>query len=140
METYIEIINIVSFILFIINMLLYKFNSNCQIDNLLMIISFLGGSLGIIIAILLFDRKAVKGTMMSRVFVICMFIIQLLLFVMFKFYNDYKITFDIWELFNEHKILLVYLSSIFFIMTSLFIVLYKSFLKGTLATSCCIFS
>ena len=39
METYIEIINIVSFILFIINMLLYKFNSNCQIDNLLMIIS-----------------------------------------------------------------------------------------------------
>ena len=95
METYIEIINIVSFILFIINMLLYKFNSNCQIDNFLMIISFLGGSLGIIIAILLFDRKAVKGTMMSRVFVICMFIIQLLLFVMFKFYNDYKITFDI---------------------------------------------
>ena len=70
METYIEIINIVSFILFITNMLLYKFNSNCQIDNLLMIISFLGGSLGIIIAILLFDRKAVKGTMMSRVFAI----------------------------------------------------------------------
>lgn len=120
METYIEIINIVSFILFIINMLLYKFNSNCQIDNLLMIISFLGGSLGIIIAILLFDRKAVKGTMMSRVFVICMFIIQLLLFVMFKFYNDYKITFDIWKLFNEHKIFLVYLGIINFITFTIF--------------------
>lgn len=120
METYIEIINIVSFILFIINMLLYKFNSNCQIDNFLMIISFLGGSLGIIIAILLFDRKAVKGTMMSRVFVICMFIIQLLLFVMFKFYNDYKITFDIWKLFNEHKILLVYLGIINLITFTIF--------------------
>ena len=107
-------------ILFITNMLLYKFNSNCQIDNLLMIISFLGGSLGIIIAILLFDRKAVKGTMMSRVFAICMFIIQLLLFVMFKFYNDYKITFDIWELFNEHKILLVYLGIINFITFTIF--------------------
>ena len=51
METYLGIINVIGFILYCINMLLYKFTRNGQVDTLLTITSFLGGSLGIIIAI-----------------------------------------------------------------------------------------
>ena len=80
------------------------------------IISFgLGTILGIIIAILLFDRECVKDNMMSRVFVICMFIVQLILFIMLKFYDGDKITFAIWKFFDKYKIVLVYLGIINFI-------------------------
>ena len=73
LETYLIIINVLGFILYCINMLLYRFTPHGQIDTVLTITSFLGGSLGIIIAILLFDRENEKDNMMSRVFVICMF-------------------------------------------------------------------
>ncbi len=120
METYLGIINVMGFILYCINMLLYKFTRNGQIDTLLTITSFLGGSLGIIIAILLFDRENVKDNMMSRVFVICMFIIQLILFIMLKGNHGEKITFAIWELFEKYKILLIYLGIINFITFTVF--------------------
>lgn len=120
MKTYLGIINVMGFILYCINMLLYKFTRNGQIDTLLTLTSFLGGSLGIIIAILLFDRENVKDNMMSRVFVICMFIIQLILFIMLKGNHGEKITFAIWELFEKYKILLIYLGIINFITFTVF--------------------
>ena len=83
-KTYLVIINIIGFILYCLNILLHRFTRHKQVNNLLTIISFLGGSLGIIIAILLFDRKFEKDNMMSRVFIICMFVIQLILFILFK--------------------------------------------------------
>lgn len=109
LEIYLIIINILGFILYCINMLLYRFTSRCQIDIILTITSLLGGSLGIIIAILLFDRKNEKDNMMSRVFVICMFVIQLILFIMIKGNFCENFTLEIWKLFDKYKILLVYL-------------------------------
>ena len=38
--------------------------------NLLTILSLVGGSLGIFIFMVLFDRKSVKENMMSRVFIV----------------------------------------------------------------------
>lgn len=109
LETYLIIVNVIGFILYCINMLLYKFTSHGQIDTVLTITSFLGGSLGIILAILLFDRENVKDNMMSRVFVICMFVIQLVLFIMYKGNFGENFTLAIWNFFDKYKILLIYL-------------------------------
>ena len=109
LETYLIIINVLGFILYCINMLLYRFTPHGQIDTVLTITSFLGGSLGIIIAILLFDRENEKDNLMSRVFVICMFVIQLVLFIMIKGNFCENFTLAIWKFFDKYKILLVYL-------------------------------
>ena len=59
--SYLLIINVVGFILFAVNTWLYSNTAEGQIDKFLTIASLLGGSLGILISILIFDRKAVKG-------------------------------------------------------------------------------
>ena len=118
--TYLIIINIIGFVLYCINILLYTYTENRQVDNFLTIISFLCGSAGILLAIILFDRKNVKENMMSRVFVICIFIIHVILILMFKGNIGQGISFAIWELFNKYKILLIYLTIINFITFTLF--------------------
>ena len=74
---YLIIINIVGFILFAVNIWLYTNTSEGQVDKFLTIVALLGGSVGILFSILIFDRKAQKGNMMSRVFISCIFVIQL---------------------------------------------------------------
>ena len=118
METfndYLWIINIIGFIIYIINMLLYRYTIDKEVDGLLNIISLLGGSLGIIIAILLFDRKSEKENMMSRVYVTCIFIIELIIFIMFKFNIIDGFTLNIVNFFHKYKFLLTYLGIINFI-------------------------
>lgn len=83
-EYYLIGINILGFILYGINTLLYRFTADAQIDTVLTITSLLGGSLGMVLCILLFDRKSVKDNMMSRVFVSCMFVIQLVAYLFLK--------------------------------------------------------
>lgn len=102
-------INVVGFVSYLINMFLYSHTISCQIDTALTVVSFLGGSAGIVLAILFFDRKAKKGNMMSRVFVICIFIIQVVLFLMIKGYRTNHITLAFWDFFSEHKVILAYL-------------------------------
>lgn len=107
-EKYLIIINIIGFVLYLINMLLYTYTAEANVDKLLTIISLAGGSLGILLAIVLFDRKSVKENMMSRVFVICLFVVQLVVFLFLKGAHSEKITFAFWEFFAEHKILIIY--------------------------------
>lgn len=71
---YLIVISIIGFILFAVDAWLYSNTAEGQVDKFLTIISILGGSLGILISILIFDRKAVKGNMMSRVFIACVFV------------------------------------------------------------------
>lgn len=56
-------------------MLLYRYTAKANVDKLITVLSLAGGSLGILVTILIFNRKAVKSNMMSRVFIICVFII-----------------------------------------------------------------
>lgn len=107
-EKYLILINIIGFVLYLINMLLYNYTAEGNVDKLLTIISLAGGSLGILLAIVLFDRKSVKDNMMSRVFVICLFVIQLVGFLFLKGAHGERITFAFWEFFAEHKILIIY--------------------------------
>lgn len=108
-DTYIIIINIIGFISYLINMLFNKFTRHIRISFLIAIISFSGGALGVILAILMFDKKFEKDNMMLRIFIICTFIIQLILLILFKINNLNKISFDLISFFKTNKILLYYL-------------------------------
>ena len=110
-EYYLIIINIVGLISFIINMLLYNYTAEGQIDTFLTIVSLIGGSAGIIVAILIFDRKAEKGNMMSRIFVACIFVIQIILLLIIKGHLADNITLAFWSFLDRHKVLLTYLDN-----------------------------
>lgn len=109
LDYYLIVINIIGFVLYLVNTWLYSHTAEGQIDRVLTIISLLGGSLGIVLAILLFDRKSVKDNMMSRVFVICVLIIQIIIFLMAKGHIKNDLTFAFWDFFGAHKVLIVYL-------------------------------
>lgn len=106
---YLIIINVVGFAAFIINMLLYNYTRGGQIDVILTIVSLLGGSAGIVAAILIFDRKAEKDNMMSRIFVACIFVIQIVILLIIKGHLADNITLAFWKFLDSHRILLMYL-------------------------------
>lgn len=114
-ECYLIIINVIGFILFAVNTWLYSHTTEKQIDNALTVTALFGGSIGILLSILLFDRKAEKENMMSRVFIACIFVIQLVIFLILKGHVADNITLAFWVFFDKHKALLVYLRIINFI-------------------------
>lgn len=115
-EYYLIGVNIIGFFLYLLNMFLYSHTANGQVDAILTIWSLIGGSAGILLAILLLDRKAVKDNMMSRVFIACVFVIQVIILLMVKGHHADHITLAFWEFFAKYKIiLLIYLAVINFI-------------------------
>lgn len=108
-EYYLLIINIVGFLIYLLNMWLYTHTANGQIDKLLTLFALAGSSAGILTAILLFDRKAVKKNMMSRVFIACVFVIQLIIFLMLNGHHTEIISFDFKNFFIRHKGIYIYL-------------------------------
>lgn len=119
-EKYLLIVNVVGFLIYFINYLLYRFTESANVDKLLTLVALAGGSLGIVVFIALFDRKSVKENMMSRVFVICVLIIQLVAVLFFKGVHGEQITFAFWEFFGKYKILIVYLVVINFVSFAAF--------------------
>lgn len=106
---YLIIVNIVGFVVYLINKWLYDNTAEGQIDALLTIVSLAGGSLGIVVAILLFDRKPEKGNMMSRVFVAVVLVIQIIIFLIAKGFIAKELHFAFWQFFSDHKWLVYYL-------------------------------
>ena len=111
-EYYLIAINILGFVLYGINTLLYRFTENGQIDTVLTITSLLGGSLGIVLCILLFDRKSVKQNMMSRVFIACVFVVQTIVYLYIKGIHGENISLAFWDFFEKNKLLLFYFIAI----------------------------
>uniref|UniRef100_N1ZYA6 DUF1294 domain-containing protein n=1 Tax=Eubacterium plexicaudatum ASF492 TaxID=1235802 RepID=N1ZYA6_9FIRM len=109
LDYYLIIVNIVGFILFVLNMWLHSHTANGQIGGLLTVISLAGGSFGILIAILLMDRKTKKDNVMSKVFITCVFVIQVITILLIKGYHADHITFAFWTFFHQRKILTAYL-------------------------------
>ena len=105
---YLSGISLIGFVLYLINMALYRFTENGEVDGLLTIVSLLGGSAGILLAILLFDRKPEKENMMSRVFIASIFVIQLILFLVYKGYHRNHLNLDVVTFFLEYKFVLIY--------------------------------
>lgn len=108
-RNYLLIINIIGLILYLINNAFYKYTADGQIDILLTIMSLIGGSGGILLAILLFDRKPEKANMMSRIFIACIFVIQCILLLIIKENILEKITLGFNNFFEQHKFLIIYL-------------------------------
>lgn len=111
-EYYLIGVNVLGFILYLINMWLYDHTEKSNVDKLLTVVSILGGSAGPLLAILLFDRKSVKQNMMSRVFAVCVFVIQVVLVLMYKGHHAEVLNFEVWKVFTEHKYVLIYLGII----------------------------
>lgn len=119
-EYYLLIANGIGFLLYLINMWLYSHTAEGQVDKFLTILSLAGGSAGILLAILLFDRKAVKDNMMSRIFIACVFVIQVVILLMVKGHHADTITFAFWKFFTDYKILLIYFGIINFVAFVMF--------------------
>jgi len=111
-EKYLIAINIIGFLMYFINFMLYKYTKSANIDVILTLLALAGGSLGIFAFIVLFDRKSVKDNMMSRVFLICVLIIQIIATLFIKGFHGEKINFAFWEFFGRNKILMIYLGII----------------------------
>ena len=119
-EKYLIVVNIIGFLMYFINFLLYRFTETGNVDKLLTIVSLAGGSLGILVFVLLFDRKSVKENMMSRVFLICVLIIQVIIILFLKGAHGEQLTFAFWEFFGKYKILIAYLVVINFVSFAAF--------------------
>lgn len=120
LDAYLIIVNVIGFLLFAVNNWLYSHTAEKQVDTALTITALLGGSVGILLSILLFDRKVEKGNMMSRVFIVCIFVIQIVIFLVIKGYIAENITLAFWKFFDKHKIFLAYLGIINFITFAAF--------------------
>ena len=119
-DKYIIAINLIGFVLFAVNTWLYTFTEDKAIDQLVTVAALLGGSLGIVVSIAAFDRKAEKDNMLSRVFVFCMLIIQIIAFLVIKGYHGENLTFSIGRFFGRHKFLIWYLAIINLVTFTMF--------------------
>lgn len=111
-DYYLIIVNLIGFILYLINMWLYNHTANGQIDKFLTIFSLAGASAGIVLAILIFDRKPVKENMMSRVFVACVFVIQFIVILLIKGIYADTIATTISQILSDYSVFLIYLGLI----------------------------
>ena len=109
-DRYLLIINIIALVIYGIKVLVYKHQTRDWFEKLCMFIVLLGGSAGILLMIIFFDRKAVKENMMSRVFTLCMLVIQASLLLIVKGYHGDQIHIDFWDYLMQHRILLIYLA------------------------------
>ena len=109
-DRYLLIINIIALVIYGIKVLVYKHQTRDWFEKLCMFIVLLGGSAGILLMIILFDRKAVKENMMSRVFTLCMLVIQAILLLIVEGYHGDQIHIDFWDYLMQHRILLIYLA------------------------------
>ncbi len=102
---YLIIINIIGFIL-------SAANRRKRSDKLIYAATLLGGSVGVLIALLIFDRKPDKDNMMTRVFAACIFVIQIVIFLLLQGVHGEKINLAFWDFFAAHKIFSGYLAAI----------------------------
>ena len=109
-DRYLLIINIIALVIYGIKVLVYKHQTRDWFEKLCMFIVLLGGSAGILLMIIFFYRKAVKENMMSRVFTLCMLVIQAILLLIVKGYHGEQMHIDFWDYLLQHRILLIYLA------------------------------
>lgn len=108
-EYYLIAVNVVGFALFAINAWLYNNTPEGQVDSLLTVTCLLGGSVGILLSMILIDPKAVKANMMSRVFIACVLVIQIVILLVIKGHVAGELTLAVADFFSAHKLLVAYL-------------------------------
>lgn len=106
---YFIIINIAGFLLFLLNTWFRKHTEKGKIDGILNVVSVMGGTAGVLLSMLAFDRKVQKESVMSKVFNICVLVIQIVILLAVKGHLGENITFAFWKFFEKYKILTIYL-------------------------------
>ena len=108
---YLLIVNAISFFLTAINGALRK-KSSFNIEVLLMICAFLGGSLGILISAVIFDRKIEKENILTRICAVCMLVIHTILILFMFVMPKGSLNFDIMGFLSGNMWLVIYLAVI----------------------------
>lgn len=109
LEWYLVGINVLGFVMYGVNTFLYAHKAKWTVDALLTIVSALGGSIGIFLFIILFDRGTVKANMMSRVYLVSIMIIQIVAYLFFRGFHSDKIIYAFWKPLEENLLLKFYL-------------------------------
>ncbi len=78
-------------------------------EKLLMLFSFLGGSLGAFLGLWLFDRKLTRENALSRVFILCALLSQPAVILMIHGFHRDPLNFNFGEFFGENQFLTAYL-------------------------------
>ena len=105
--TYLIIVNVIGLILSLLDVKVFRTNSFIQV--ILMIIGAIGGSVGILLPILILDRKPKKENMMLRVFLLCMLIIQIVMIIFYKGNYLEDPNFNFIAFFNKYRFFGYYL-------------------------------
>ena len=101
---YLVIINMAGFLLAAADAWLRR-KTGRQMGAVLMGISLPGGALGVLAGLILLNRRLDKSNMMSRVFVVCMAVLQGALLVFLKNGSRGEFTFAFWRFFSAHRLL-----------------------------------
>ena len=112
MGCYLSAANLLGFLLNIINVLLSRHSDHGRLDIAVSVMAFLGGSIGILLSILIFDRKSKKENMMLRVFIVCILIMQVIIYLMMKGHRAEKLSFNLFVFFESHIYLIWYIGII----------------------------
>ncbi len=112
LEYYLIGVNLVGFLYYLIYLSFLIKNDSNIFTNLSAIISLLGGSLGMLIAIIIRKQKAQKETMTSRIFILCTLVIYVLLYIIFKSGMFKDFSFSFWNLFAHNHALIIFIIAI----------------------------
>lgn len=129
-EWYLLAINVLGAVVGALNSKVKSKKPEGKSDIVPMIISILGGSVGTLISIAIFDRKSEKGNMMSRVTILCVFVLQIVAYLVFKGFVARRFSFAFWTLFVEHPWTLIYLLLINIVTYIMYAVDKKAAIKG----------
>ena len=111
-EIYLLAINVLGFAVGAINSKIRSNKEEGKSDIVLAILSILGGAIGTLVSVLVFDRKAEKGNMLSRVIMSCLVVIDIIVYLIYKGFVARNLTFAFWNILIKYPISLIYLALI----------------------------
>ena len=111
-EIYLLAINALGFAVGAINSKIRSNKEEGKSDIVLAILSILGGAVGALISVLVFDRKAEKGNMLSRVIMSCLVVIDIIIYLIYTGFVARNLTFAFWNILIKYPISLIYLALI----------------------------
>ena len=107
-DLYFIIVNLLGFAFGAVNSRVRSKKPEGKSDTVLALLSVLGGAVGCLLSVLIFDRKAEKGNMLSRVIMSCLSVIDVIILLMVKGTLSGKLSFAFWDVFVKYHYALVY--------------------------------
>ena len=111
-EVYLLGINVLGFFVGLVNSKVRSKKEEGKSDIILAVFSILGGAIGALISTFVFDRKAEKGNMLSRMIMACLVVIETIVYLIYKGFIARNLTFAFWSILLEYPISLIYLALI----------------------------